>query len=159
MIQAVAARHVVVGHLRAAIGAALLVLAGSFFLYRDRSPPFEYVSTDITPRPAQEGGVAHVTRHVIWHRHCDGEIYREIVKPSGQIALYDRAYRPFPSHLGSQSATSTFELPTLILSPNAERGKAVYRGRVRFRECGLTSRLWPIEIEFQEVEFDVVRRQ
>lgn len=145
-------------HLSAAVGSIVIVLGGTLLLQLDRAPPFEYVSTDITPNPTVEGSSVQVTRHVIWNRKCDGEIFREIVKPSGQIAFYDRTYRPFPYRLGQQSAQSSFELPTLMLSPDAQRGTALYRGRVRFPRCGLTSWLFPIVVEFQEVTFEVQRR-
>jgi hypothetical protein len=148
----------VLGHLRAALGTATLALAFMTWLHFDRAPPFEYVSTDITPSPAVEGSMVTVSRNVIWNRNCDGEIFREVVKPGGQIVLYDRMYRPFPYRLGRQSAQSSFDLPTIMLSPDISKGSAIYRGRVRFTQCGLTSRLMPIEIPFQEVTFEVMRR-
>lgn len=125
----------------------------------DRAPPFEYVSTDLSPRPVEEGGILRVSRTVVWHRDCDGEIFREVVKPGGQIVHYDRGYRPYPFHLGRVTATSTFDLPPVMLSPDQPRGTAIYRGRVRFTNCGFTSRIWPLEVPFQEAAFEVVRRQ
>lgn len=139
----------------AALTAAAIAL---WVMVWDRAPPFEYVSTDLSPRPVEEGGILRVSRTVEWHRNCDGEIYREIVKPGGQVVQYDRGYRPYPFHLGRVSANSTFELPPVMLSPDAYRGTAFYRGRVRFTRCGITSRILPIEVEFQEVGFEVVRR-
>jgi hypothetical protein len=153
-----ALRIVVTRHVFAAIGSIMIVLFGTVLLQIDRAPPFEYVSTEISPAPATEGSPVTVTRNVIWHRNCDGEIMREVVKPGGQIVLYDKTYRPFPYMLGYQNARSSFDLPTIMLAPDMSKGTAIYRGRVRFTQCGLTSRLMPIEIPFQEVTFEVVRR-
>lgn len=158
-MNSVTARREVVSHCRAALGVVALTLALITALMFDRRPPFEYISTTIEPSPAVEGEAIEIHRHVVWHRTCDGEIYKEIVRPSGRIADYDRGYRPFPARMGRQrSAPGRIVLPRDMLEGEGPRGVAIYRGRVRFPACGLTSRIWPIEVPFQEIPFEVVRR-
>ena len=153
-----ALRLTFIHHLYALVGSVAMVLSVVTAWQIDRAAPFEYIRTEISPSPAVEGQTVTVTRYVIWHRQCDGQVFREVVKPSGQIAIYDRGYRPFPAMLGPQSAASSFVLPTVMLSPDMTRGVALYRGRVRFTNCGLTSRVWPIDIPFREEPFEIVRR-
>lgn len=153
-----ARRSTLIGHARSLVGAFLVVLAGVALLQYDRRAPFQYIDTEIAPTRAAEGSTVTVTRKVEWQRPCDGEIYREVVNPNGLVSHYDRGYRPFPATLGTQTATSSFTLPPIMLAPNETQGTATYRGRVRFADCGLSSRLWPIEIPFIEVPFEVVKR-
>lgn len=145
-------------HLRAAAGTLLIVIPLGVWLHFDRMPPLEYIRTELSPSPAVEGGSLTVTRYVNWTRKCDGEIYRELVRPNGQLVNYTKNYRPYPYRLGEQSGSTTFRLPTMLMS-GEQSGVAIYRGRLRFLNCGVTSRWWPIEVSFQEVSFPVVARQ
>jgi hypothetical protein len=116
MRPAALSRHATVtDHLRAFIGCVIAAMVGVTLLQYDRRPPFEYISTEIEPNSVPEGGELFIHRTVDWFRHCDGEIYREIVRPTGVVAEYDRGYRPFPYALGRQSASSSFHLPSSML--------------------------------------------
>jgi hypothetical protein len=156
-IAAIPRQATVIDHLRALVGCVIVALVALVLLQYDRRPPFEYVDTFVEPNPVAEGGELFIHRTVRWFRHCDGEIYREVVRPTGVVAEYDRGYRPFPYSLGQQSASSSFHLPASMLAKGQDHGVATYRGRVRFTDCGLTSRIWPIEVAFQPMMFEVVR--
>lgn len=126
-----------------------IALAGSIIY--DRRAPYEYISTDIEPQPAHAGDMVTVRRQGMWLRRCEGEgdVWREIVKTNKAVVSYDRGYTRIPYDLGYQEAESRFRLDPMA------PGHAKFRGRLMFWRCGLTSRIWPIEIPFQEVEFEV----
>jgi len=150
-----ASRQWVVSHENSFIIPAVGVLAALLWWWVfviDRAPPFEYINTTISPSPAVAGQSVAVRRYLDWHRQCEGDVWREVVGPDKIVRAYDKTYTRVPS-LGHQVIESQFILPMAI--PD---GKAIYRGRVVFRSCGLTSRLMPIEVSFQEVAFDVAHR-
>lgn len=128
------------------VGAVACVVG---FLLVDRRPPFEYISTEITPHFSYPGGSITVHRHVIWHRQCEGTAWTEIVSADRIITNYDRGTRA-PYELGDTKADRTLSLPQSM-----RPGQATYRGVIKFHNCGLTSRLRPIEIPYQEVLFEV----
>jgi hypothetical protein len=136
-------------HLHAAAGSILIVLTLWGLITYDRREPFEYVSTEITPRIAQAGQSIIVHRHVRWHRRCEGEAWTEIVSVDRIVTAYDKGYR-FPSELGDTYAERSISLPMAMRS-----GTTTYRGVIRFSACGLTSRLWPLEVPYQEATFEV----
>lgn len=119
------------------------------FLLVDRRPPFEYVTTDITPKYSYPGGTITIHRHVIWYRACEGTAWTEIVSADRIITNYDRGSRA-PYELGDTRADRALTLPQSI-----RPGQATYRGVIKFNRCGITSRLVPIEIPYQEVLFEV----
>lgn len=134
---------------------AIAICIGLFLIF-DRMEPIEYIDREISPNPAVEGQVVTIRRLVDWKRKCDGDVFQEIVKPDGTLAFYDRAYRPLPYHLGQQATESQLQLPVKMLTSDTQVAKAKSRGRILFRACGLTSRIFPIEVVLKEVEFDVV---
>lgn len=136
-------------HVRAGLGSFLLVLALWGGIAYDRRPPFEYISTEITPRMAQPGQSIIVHRHVRWHRRCEGEAWTEIVSADRIVTVYDKGYR-FPSELGDTFAERSIALPVAMRS-----GTATYRGMIRFHNCGITSRFSPVEVPYQEASFEV----
>lgn len=119
------------------------------FLLVDRRPPFEYVSSAISPVISYPGGSITVHRHVIWSRACEGVAWTEVVSADRIITNYDRGVRA-PYELGDVRADRTLALPQSM-----RPGLATYRGVMKFSHCGLTSRLKPIEVPFQEVTFEV----
>lgn len=132
----------------AAITMGLVALAVTFLLV-DRRPPFEYISSEISPRQVYPGGSITIHRHVIWHRMCEGVAWTEIVSADRIITNYDRGSRA-PYELGDIKADRTLALPQSI-----RPGLATYRGVIKFNHCGITSRWWPIEVPYQEINFEV----
>ncbi len=137
-------------HLQAAIGSMALALVVTGFLVFDRRAPFEYISTEVTPRPVSAGSAIVVHRHVVWNRRCEGEAWTEIVSEVDRtVTNYDRAAR-YPFELGD-----TFAERTILLPWTMRPGAATYRGVIRFSACGLTSRWRPIDVPYQQVTFEV----
>lgn len=136
-------------HVRPAIWSVVLLTVIVGTLLYDRRPPFEYVSTQISPQIARAGGQIVIHRHVIWYRQCEGIAWTEIVGADRVITAYDRGTRS-PYELGDVHASRIITLPQAM-----RQGEATYRGVIRFSRCGLTSRWWPIEVPYQEVSFEV----
>jgi len=136
-------------HFKPAIVTFLIATSFLVFLIFDRRPPFEYVSTTVTPSMVSPGQDITVNRSVIWHRKCEGEAWTEIVSSDRIVTPYDKGYR-YPADTGITSAQRVISLPLMMRS-----GTAYYRGTIRFHNCGLTSRLKPIEIPYQERSFEV----
>ncbi len=152
MIRAAAGRYVATWgeHVQVAGVVAALIGTIAAALVIDRRPPFEYVSTQITPTQAVAGQSIVVHRHVVWHRQCEGFAFTEIVNEADHIVtIYDRGVR-YPAELGDTQAERSIALP-LTMRP----GLATYRGVIRFSSCGITSRWRPIEVPYQEVRFEV----
>lgn len=137
-------RHI----LAAPISIALVIGTGVFVRY-DRAPPFEYITTEVTPELPEPGQEIIVRRRVIWHRICEGEAWTEIVGADRIVVIYDRGTR-YPSQLGEQVSERAIILPKVMID-----GPAVYRGIIRFKDCGLTSGLWPLEVSYMAVTFEV----
>ena len=95
------------------------------------------------------GADISVTRHTLWRRRCDGYIFREIVGSDRLVRPYTRSQIRVPAQLGFQSVRSTFRAPL-----DLPTGEAIYRSVVKFYECGVTSRFWPLEVEIPEITFD-----
>lgn len=136
-------------HVYGAILAMLFAVSVSAFLVFDRAPPLEFVTTDIVPASARPGDAVMVRRNTIWRRDCEGEAWTEIVGSNRIINFYDKGTR-YPYDLGETHTDRTIEI-----SKSISAGKAIYRGVVRFRSCGLTSRWRPIDVPYQEVEFEI----
>ena len=130
--------------------AALVALSVAY----DRRPPFEYLETNIGPQPAQAGKEITVSRSVIWYRQCEGEAWTELVTPKGYVIPRERALR-YPSFLGHTMGVSHILLPRDMIPENETYGSATYRGVIKFKNCGFTSRLWPLEVPYQETTFQV----
>lgn len=120
-----------------------------WFMIYDRMEPFEYVKTEITPQVASPGEAITVHRHVIWRRQCEGWAFTEIVDGARIVTIYDVGVR-YPAVLGETAADRRIELPVAMHS-----GQATYRGVIRFKSCGWTSRWWPLEVEYQPTTFNV----
>lgn len=130
--------------------ALALAISGVLLIAYDRRPPFSYVSTDISPAAVTPGQTITIHRRVDWHRQCEGLAFTEIVSFSDRIVtIYDPGTR-YPFELGETYADRSISLPLTMRA-----GRAAYRGLIRFRACGITSHLWPIEIPYQERTFEV----
>lgn len=130
--------------------AVALAVTGALLLAYDRRPPFTYISTDIYPSIVMPGQSITIKRHVNWHRQCEGIAFTEIVSFSDHIVtIYDPGVR-YPSELGDTYADRSISLP-LTIRP----GQAIYRGLIQFKACGITSRIWPIDVPYQERTFEV----
>ncbi len=136
-------------HAFPAIVSTVIALVFASLLAYDRRPPFEYVSTAIRPLSVVAGQTIVVQRHVVWHRQCEGIAFTEIVNPDRIVTIYDKGVR-YPFELGDTYADRSISLP-LSMRP----GTAMYRGLIRFSKCGITSRLLPIEIPYQEIAFEI----
>lgn len=143
--------HVASWHDHAVVAAITMatVVVGVTALMVDRRPPVEYIATDITPRAVYPGGTITIHRHVVWHRKCEGTALTEVVSADRIVTNYDRNTRS-PYELGDTRADRTIALPKTIAP-----GTTTYRGVLKFPNCGLTSRWWPIEVPYQEVTFEV----
>lgn len=137
-------------HILAAPISIIFVIGSGVFARYDRAPPFEYITTEITPDRPEPGQEIYVRRRVIWHRICEGEAWTEIVGADRIVVIYDRGTR-YPSQLGEQVSDRAIMLPKAMTE-----GPAVYRGIIRFKDCGLSSGLWPLEVRYMSVTFDVV---
>ena len=126
-----------------------LAAAAIVYLTFDRRDPFEYIDTTISPPVAIAGQPITIHRSVRWYRQCEGEAWTEIVGPDRIVNVYDRGVR-YPSELGHTTADRQ-----ITLSKSMPDGTATYRGSIRFHSCGLTSRVMPISIQYQEVNFEV----
>lgn len=130
--------------------AVALAIIGTLLVSYDRRPPFTYISTDISPPIVMPGQSITIRRHVDWHRQCEGIAFTEIVSFSDHIVTnYDPGTR-YPSELGDTYADRSIALPLTMRS-----GHAIYRGVIQFRTCGITSRIWPIDVPYQERTFEV----
>lgn len=148
-IRTLIAGELVKGYLREACLAVAIALAGAILVAYDRRPPFVYISTEMSPAVVMPGQSITVRRHVDWHRQCEGIAYTEIVSSDRIVTIYDPGTR-YPFELGDTYADRTISLP-LTIRP----GNVLYRGSIQFRQCGITSRLWPIEIPYQDRMFEV----
>lgn len=127
-----------------------LAIIGVLLVMYDRRPPLSYISTEISPSVVSSGQPITVHRRVEWHRQCEGVAYTEIVNFSDRIVTpYDPGAR-YPYELGDTYADRSISLPLAMRA-----GKAAYRGVIKFRSCGVTSHLVPIEVPFQERTFEV----
>lgn len=133
--------------------AAASVIALIVGVYVDRRDPFTIIEGGIEPSTIQAGQTIYVTRHTDWRRRCDGYIFREVVGSDRLIRPYTRAQIRVPAQLGPQTVKSTFRAPL-----DLPAGETVYRAVVKFYECGVTSRFWPLEVEVPEVSFDAVAK-
>lgn len=137
-------------HLQAAFTSMAIAFITLGLLIYDRRAPFEYLSTEITPRSVYPGQTIVVHRHVLWNRQCQGEAWTEIVSDTDRIiTFYDRGTR-YPAELGDTRADRSIQLPQTL-----RPGSATYRGTIRFPSCGLTSRWKPLIVPYQEVSFEV----
>lgn len=137
-------------HVFPALASTVIALSIALLLAFDRRPPFEYLSTAIRPNTITPGQTIVVQRHVVWRRKCEGIAFTEIVNNSDRIVtIYDRGVR-YPFELGETYAERSISLPLAMRS-----GSATYRGVIKFESCGLTSRLFPIEVPYQEVSFEI----
>lgn len=138
-------------HLVPAVTAVVLVVLLPIALAFDRRPPYRYYHTEIQPTDAHPGDEIVIVRQGTWRRLCEGTAYSEIIGSDRIIHLYDHGLR-YPTELDYVSVNRTLKLP---LSLSA--GPAIYRGVIRFANCGITSQWWPLEVEFQSVVFNVIR--
>lgn len=130
--------------------AAALAIIGVLLVAYDRRPPFSYISTELSPSVVMPGQSITVRRHVNWHRQCEGIAFTEVMSFTDRIVtIYDPGTR-YPYELGDTYAERVISLPLTM-----RVGIATYRGLIRFRSCGITSHLWPIEIPYQERTFEV----
>ena len=139
-------RHIEVRqHLYAATTSMVIALSFVTVLSFDRWLPFEYLQTTIRPDPAQPGKPIIVHRNVNWRRQCEGVAWTEIVSSDSVVTVYDRGVR-YPAFIGHTTTERKITLP--IAMPE---GPATYRGVIKFNKCGLTSRWWPLEVEYQQI--------
>ena len=127
----------------------VICLLVAIFVAYDRRDPFDYINTWITPEVATSGQEITVHREIIWRRQCEGEAWTEVVGSDRIMAIYDRGAR-YPAQLGE-----TFTERKLTLSKALPNGAAIFRGVIKFKACGLTSRWVALEVPYQVVEFMV----
>ena len=144
-VRQVADRHAFLAPL-AAVFAVALVLLIAF----DRKAPLTFLQGEVRPEMPVAGQTVSVRWHTIWNRRCQGTVSREIVGPDLIIRAYRRHWLRVPVRLGQQVSDTDFQLDKAL-----PVGATIYRAVVRFEDCGLTSRLWPIEVVAPELWFDV----
>lgn len=129
--------------------AAALVALGLTLL--DRRMPVEIREIDIIPGTPAPGDMLTIRKHLTWHRRCYGEIYRQIVGSDREVRVYAKEWIGVPWELSEE-----IETHRIALSPGVPLGEASYRSVVLFRECGFTSRWWPLEAIGPEVKIYVL---
>jgi hypothetical protein len=136
----------------AAIGVLIVGLALGIAIKADRAKPVLFVQATISPDPAIVGAMVNVRWTDVWYRRCEGELSRQIVSSDGVIHAYRKHIMRIPVDLGQQQIDIPFFLPRGIPA-----GETIYQAVVRFNNCGITSRWWPLEVSVPSLTFDVTR--
>jgi hypothetical protein len=161
MFVAIWLRRILVRNVMPAMPAmtAVLLLVCGFLVQVDRSEPVDLVGGYVIPesinlsQPLPVGVLPSVTIRweARWQRRCEGIVSRELVGADGVIRFYVKEALRIPAHLGQQ-----VEYVGVKVDRSLPPGKTKYREVLLFYRCGLTSRIWPLEIEVPELEFQVV---
>jgi hypothetical protein len=134
----------------AALAVLLVGGLGAIAIKADRAAPLAFTEGHIAPQPAAPGSVVTVNWINTWLRVCEGELSRQLIGSDGVVRAYRKHFLRVPVNLGTQRSETRFRLP-----PSFPQGPAVYEGLIRFRDCGMTSRIWPLEVRVPELRFSV----
>ena len=138
-------RHLVIGGSTIAIGLAIVA-----FLAVDRATPIVFIDGELEQSQVKPG--QHVVAHLIarYDRVCDGEVHRDIVGSDNVIHTYKKHPADLPLHPGVVSVEMPFRLPA-----NLPEGQATYQAKLIFYDCGLTSRILPLQVMTPKLAFQV----
>lgn len=128
-------------------------IALSIFLAYDRREPLLFEHGEIVPEHAMPGERVIVRWTTDWRRQCEGVVSRDLVGSDNVIKIYRSRPLRVPAQLGRQTADTPFHLPETM-----PLGHAEYRAIVRFESCGITSRIWPLQLNVPALSFDVIGR-
>lgn len=129
-------------------GMATLALAVVAYLLMDRTPPIVPVSGRIEPATIRATDAFNVTWAMDVKRLCHGYVSRLFVDWTKKLHILDTTTLTRPLALGPVIIDRTHVLP---LIPG---GPAQYR-MTMFFECSPLQRLWPIQVDFPALAFDV----
>lgn len=136
----------------AAIAVLIVGVIGAVSLKADRAAPLTFIDGHVLPDPAPNGSGVIVRWNIEWYRRCEGELSRQLIGSDGIVRAYQKRFIRVPVNTGKQFSDTRFTLP-----PSLPEGATTYEGLIRFRDCGLTSRLWPLEVKVPALTFMVVR--
>ena len=128
----------------------IVAVIGAFALW-DHREPMEHIRGKIVPNPAMPGQQVTVRWSSNWYRTCEASVHREIVTSDLIVRRY-LPYKLMPVRLGEQTSETSF-----MLNEMQPPGLTSHRSTLRFDECGLLSRFWPIEIHSPPLYFEVAR--
>lgn len=138
-------------HLLIALTTAVIAILGTLFVVIDREAPLTIEEVQISPRIVTSGGMLTVEKRVKWERRCVGEVFRTLVGSDSIVRHYKREWFGPPWTLGSAQSVHELQVPKGLPS-----GIARYRAMFVFRQCGLTSWWWPLDIIEEEAMLTIV---
>jgi len=139
------------GHAVTAGAAIMLAVVARLLLHLDRQPPVVFFAASVDPVIAAPGTKVGLTIWDTWTRACSGDVSREIVGSDGVIHAYRIKTARVPVRMGTQKFVTQFYVPHSM-----PPGPATYQSVVRFEDCGVTSRLWPLEVTIPPVKITVI---
>lgn len=147
-----AIRPLVTQNLLAIIVCGLVGLVLAFWLAADRAAPVRFIEGSIVPETVTPGQAVSVQWLDVWVRQCEATLSRELVGSDEIIRAYRSHPIRVPVKLGEQMSQTRFRV-----SANMPDGPATYRAILRFNDCGVTSRWWPIVVKVPSLHFTVHR--
>jgi len=133
--------------------AVLAAVAGGSWLTADRPPPMVFWGGEVTPNPIVLDGadrLADAEWFGTWRKSCAGRIEAEVVDADKKKHAYVQQRIKPPPNLGDAFSQIKFAVPAILPA-----GRAYYHAVIRFRDCGLTSKIWPIEVGVPDLYFTV----
>lgn len=130
----------------------VLTTAPIIYMAMDTQQPYEWLSGEIVPDPANDGAQINVHWRIKIIRHCPGIIQRQIIDSREVIHNYD----PVPATAPRDVSTDfwvTFKLPE-----NLPAGPSRYRIHAEYT-CNILQHVWPIHAETVEVPFLVLNNK
>jgi hypothetical protein len=128
----------------------MLGVTGVAAISYDRRAPVIFSEGEIMPRVVVGGTRVTVRWTVDWRRHCEGELSRQVVGKDQVIRAYRKRALRVPVNLGRQVSDTIF-----TVAKGLPAGPVLYEGIIRFPNCGVTSRQWPIEVRVPALNFVV----
>lgn len=135
-------------HVLAAVACTAIVSLVTF----DRRIPLEHIAGEIIPHNVKAGADVAVRWKIIWHRACEATVSRELVGSDLVVRAYQKYQLRIPTTMGQQVGEAQF-----VIAASQPPGLTAYRASLRFHDCGLTSRVWPLTIETPVLYFDVLK--